>query len=512
MIITVLSKVVGFIREIALSYVYGASAITDAYLIAQTIPTTIFSFVSAGVATGFIPMYSRIRQENGIAGADSFTSNLSNLLLLISTIVVALVLSFTPWVVKLFASGFSGETLALAVVFTRITVFGVYFTAVLSVCTGYLRIHERYWVAALVGFPMNLITICSLFLSTKTSIYVVALGSLLATASQLIFLTPFLCKLGYRHQPVLTLNDTYLKEMFFLAFPVILGTSVNEINVLVDRTMASSVVVGGISALNYARRLNTFVQGLVVTSLTTVMYPVISKMAAENNMEGLKRKTTEAMSAVVLLILPASVGAMLFAEEIVGLLFGRGAFTAEAITMTGNALFYYSIGMLAFGLRDILSRAFYALHDSRTPMINATVAVVLNIALNIILSRYMGIAGLALATSISAIVAVVLLLASLREKIGGLGLWVFGKSLVKIIVASVVMGGTASATFRSLKVSLGQELSLMISIAIGAAVYRVLIYFFRIPEVEQTLVAVKTRLRAGAGAKLKRDCEERNRY
>ena len=257
---------------------------------------------------------------------------------------------------KLFASGFSGETLALAVVFTRITVFGVYFTAVLSVCTGYLRIHERYWVAALVGFPMNLITICSLFLSTKTSIYVVALGSLLATASQLIFLTPFLCKLGYRHQPVLTLNDTYLKEMFFLSFPVILGTSVNEINVLVDRTMASSVVVGGISALNYARRLNTFVQGLVVTSLTTVMYPVISKMAAENNMEGLKRKTTEAMSAVVLLILPASVGAMLFAEEIVGLLFGRGAFTAEAITMTGNALFYYSIGMLAFGLRDILSR------------------------------------------------------------------------------------------------------------------------------------------------------------
>ena len=308
MIITVLSKVVGFIREIALSYVYGASAITDAYLIAQTIPTTIFSFVSAGVATGFIPMYSRIRQENGIAGADSFTSNLSNLLLLISTIVVALVLSFTPWVVKLFASGFSGETLALAVVFTRITVFGVYFTAVLSVCTGYLRIHERYWVAALVGFPMNLITICSLFLSTKTSIYVVALGSLLATASQLIFLTPFLCKLGYRHQPVLTLNDTYLKEMFFLAFPVILGTSVNEINVLVDRTMASSVVVGGISALNYARRLNTFVQGLVVTSLTTVMYPVISKMAAENNMEGLKRKTTEAMSAVVLLILPPAWG------------------------------------------------------------------------------------------------------------------------------------------------------------------------------------------------------------
>jgi len=139
MIITVISKIVGFVREIVLSYVFGASAITDAYLISQTIPLTIFSFISTGIATGFIPIYSKIQQNDGKHYADKFTSNLSNSLLLLATIIVAFVLAFTQPVVKMFASGFSGETLELAVSFTRITVFGVYFTAVLYIFSGYLK-------------------------------------------------------------------------------------------------------------------------------------------------------------------------------------------------------------------------------------------------------------------------------------------------------------------------------------------------------------------------------------
>ena len=123
---------------------------------------------------------------------------------------------------------------------------------------------------------------------------------------------------------------------------------------------------------------------------------------------------------------------MIFSKEIVSLLFGKGAFPQEAISMTGNALFYYSVGMIAFGLRDILSRGFYALQDTKTPMINATVAVVLNIVLNIILSKYLGIGGLALATSISAIVGKGLLFITLRRKIGGFGLKEISKSFIKI--------------------------------------------------------------------------------
>lgn len=495
MIVTIISKILGFGREIVVSYVYGASATTDAYLISQTIPIGIFSFISAGIATGFIPMYSWIKKEDGQLSADQFTNNLINVLILLASVIIAVVLVFTQQIVKIFASGFSGETLEIAVNFTRITIFGVYFTALLNIFAGYLRVYENYVIPALVGFPMNLIIIGSLFISTKTSVYVIAFGSLLATASQLLFLISFVRKTGFRYKPILNLKDAHIKTMLFIALPVIAGTSVNEINVLVDRTLASRIAVGGISALNYARRLNGFVQGLFVASITTVMYPMISKMAAEDNIKGLKSTLSEAISTISLLVIPATIGAMIFSDEIVSLLFGRGAFTLEAIELTGNALFYYSIGMIAFGLRDILSRAFYALQDTKTPMINATIAVVLNIILNFVLSKYLGIGGLALATSISAILGTGLLFITLRRKIGGFGLKELSKSFIKMCLASALMGFSALGSFNYLKQGLSQNLALIIAIGIGVLVYGVLIYFMRIPEVERTIGLVKSKFK-----------------
>ena len=265
--------------------------------------------------------------------------------------------------------------------------------------------------------------------------------------------------------------------MVIIALPVIIGQSVNQINVLVDRTLASGIAVGGISALNYASRLNGFVQSLFVASITTVMYPMISKMAAAKNMKGLKSYVSEAISTINLLVIPATIGAMIFSKEIVALLFGRGAFTPEAVAMTGNALFYYSIGMIAFGLRDILSRAFYALQDTKTPMINATIAVVINIVLNIVLSRFLGIGGLALATSISGIVSAFLMFITLRKKIGPFGLKEISISFIKISIASVLMGLIAYTSFSFLGSLVSQNLALILAIGVGALVYAIFIYF-----------------------------------
>jgi putative peptidoglycan lipid II flippase len=492
MVITIVSKIVGFGREIVLSYVYGASAITDAYLISQTIPAVIFSFISAGIATGFIPLYSRILNERGQIEANRYTNNLTNTLLLLSSVIVVFVLSFTQPIVKIFASGFSGETLELAIRFTRISVFGVYFTALLNIFAGFLRLHENYIIPALVGLPMNLVIIASLFISTKTNIYVIAVGSVVATASQLLLLIPFVRKTGYRYQPILNLRDEYIKMMVYIALPVVAGQSVNQINVLVDRILASGIAVGGISALNYANRLNGFVQGLFVASISSVMYPMISKMAAEKNIKGLKASISEAISVINLLVIPATIGAMIFSKEIVTLLFGRGAFTPEAIDMTANALFYYSIGMIAFGLRDILSRAFYALQDTKTPMINAAIAVVINIILNLALSRYLGIGGLALATSIATIVGTLLFFVTLRKKIGGFGLKEITISFIKICMASIIMGILAWSTYQILETKINSNISLILAIGVGALSYFIFIYFMKIPEVDRTIKTVKS--------------------
>ncbi|MBZ2174076.1 murein biosynthesis integral membrane protein MurJ [Schnuerera sp. xch1] len=497
MLITIISKILGFGREITLSYFYGASNISDAYLISLTIPTVIFAFIGTGISTGYIPMYSNIQQKIGENEGNRFTNNLSNVTIIICTIIIIFGLAFTEPIVKLFASGFEGKTLALAVRFTKISLFGIYFTGLMHIFKGFLQIKGNYIIPALVGFPLNFITIAAIFLSSKTNILVLAIGSVIATASQLLLLTPFIYKKGYRHRLGIDIKDEHIKEMLYLALPVIIGVSVNEINVLVDRTLASSIAVGGISALNYANKLNGFVQGLCVTPILTVMYPTISKMAAEDNIKGLKKTLSESISSVSLLVIPAIIGAMIFAEPVVKLLFGRGAFDNQAISMTSNALFFYSIGMLGFGLKNILSRAFYSQQDTKTPMINSAIAVLLNIILNIILSKYLGIGGLALATSISALFSTVLLFISFRKKVGSFGMKNITISIIKVLFASLIMGLVAKIAYNILFRYMGANLTLIAAIIIGAAVYFVIIYFMKIDEVDSMVKAVKRKLGRG---------------
>lgn len=495
MLITILSKLVGFFRDITLSYFYGASSITDAYLISITIPSVIFGFIGVGVATGYIPMYSKIEKLEGNNEANKYTNNLVNILLILSTVIFIFGLIFTVPLVKLFASGFEGETLQMTITFTRITLVGIYFTGLISVFNGFLQIKGNYVIPALIGFPLNFFTIVAIVISSKESVILLSIGTVIAAASQLFLVLPFAYKKGYKYKPVIDLKDAHIKNMVYIALPLIIGVSVNQINVLVDRTIASRVAIGGISALNYANRLNGFVQGIFVISITTALYPVISKMAAEKNIDGLKKSLSEAISGINLLVIPATVGSMIFAEPIIRLLFDRGMFDVKAITMTTSALFFYSLGMVGFGLGEVISRAFYSMQDTRTPVIYASMAVVLNIILNIILSRFMGIGGLALATSISAMFGTILLFVSLRKKIGAFGMKNITISFVKIMGASLMMGLIAKLSFNNIISEVGQNLSLMIAIAIGAIVYGILIYYMKIEEVDVLIGVLKKKFR-----------------
>ncbi|NLZ49100.1 MAG: murein biosynthesis integral membrane protein MurJ, partial [Clostridiales bacterium] len=447
MIITIVSKIFGFGREIALSYFYGATNISDVFIISQTIPNVIFSFIGTGISTGYIPSYSKIEQKFGKNEGVRYTNNLVNILLILCTGIIIIGLIFTDKIVKIFAAGFEGDTLALAVRFTRISLFGIYFTGLINIFGGFLRLQGNYVIPASVGFPMNIFIILSIFLSSKTNVSVLAIGSVIAAASQLALFIPFLRRKGYRYKFLVDINDENTKKMIYVALPIILGVSAKEINVLVDKTFASSIAVGGISALNYASKLNGFVRGLFVTSIATVMYPMISKMVAQNNFDGLKKSVSEAINLIIIFVIPSTIGAMIFVEPVVKLLFGRGAFDPKAISMTSNALFFYSIGMASFGLRDILSRVFYSMQDTKTPMINAFISLGLNIILNMILSRFLGIGGLALATSIASIFCTGLMFVSLRKKIGPFGMKNTTISFIKILASSLVMSVVAYVVY-----------------------------------------------------------------
>ena len=192
-----------------------------------------------------------------------------------------------------------------------------------------------------------------------------------------------------------------------------------------------------------------------------------------------------------------TIGAMVFSNQIISFLFGRGAFDDYAINMTSKALFFYAMGMMGVGIREVLARGFYSLQDTKTPMINAALGMLLNIILNVILSRYFGIGGLALATSIAATFTTILLIISLRKKIGSFGMKQISISFLKILFASFFMGLLAKLSFNYLTSSLSQNYSLLGAIGIGSASYFVIIYFMKIEYVDVILGDVKKKLGKG---------------
>ncbi|NMM63686.1 murein biosynthesis integral membrane protein MurJ [Clostridium sp. P21] len=491
MLFTTLSKVLGFLREIILAYVYGASNISDAYLISQTIPITILSFVATGIATSYIPMYSNIKKDKSIELADQFTNNIINFIFIICTVIMIIVLLFTTPLVKLFASGFDDKTLKMAVLFTKVSVVGIYFSGLTYVFSSYMSIKKIFIAPALMGIPFNFFIIVSIFMSNKVNIIILPIGSVIAAVFQVLMLIPFLKKCGYKYSFVFNRKDEYLKKMIHLSIPVIIGVSVNQINVLVDRTIASLVTVGGISALSYGDRLIQFVNDILIQSLVTVIYPTMANMAAESNITALKKSVSKAISGINLLVVPITIGIMIFAEPLVRLVFGRGAFDSQAISKTSTAMFFYSIGIVGFGLREILARVFYSMQDTRTPMINAVIALVTNIILSITLSKFLGIGGLALANSISAICCMLLLFISFRKKVGPFGIKEIIVSLGKILCASLVMGMIVKFIYKLLLNSISGNLSLIVSIGTGALVYFAIIYFMKIDEVDDIVSTFK---------------------
>lgn len=495
MIIAVLSKVVGFFREIVLSYFWGATNISDAYLISTTIPTTIFTFIGAGITTGFIPIYTEVKDKKGNLFSNVFVNKLLLSSLVICIILIIIGEIFCGPIVKVFASGFNQDTFNVAVAFTRVSLFEIGFSTIMYIMTAYLQSENSFIPAACAAFPMNLMTIISIFLSSKGNYYYLCIGCLAASFAQAAFLIPFAIKKGFRVVKTTNIfSDANIKEMFMLALPTIIGTSVNDINVLVDRTLASQISIGGISALNYASKINAILQGIIVLSIVSYIYPQIAALAVKNEKKALNKLTNEAVTTINLIIIPASCIILMFSRECISLVYGRGAFDETAITMTSSILAFYSIGMIANGLREVYSRILFAYKDSKTPMINGALGMVINIILNIVLSGIIGIDGLALSTSISSFFILALLIYSLFKK----KIWKPSKDFIistsKIVLLTIVMCIVIRLfiiLFSNYIYINNEYLRICISIFIGAIVYIFGAIILRIKEVTSILLLLK---------------------
>ena len=504
MLIILTSKITGFFRDIVLAQTFGAGEITDAYLTALNIPVVLFDGISAALGTTFIPIYFKIKSSKGQEEVNKFTSNILNIVIIISLIFVLLGVIFAPYIVKIFAVGFKGDVFDLTVNYSKILIFSMVFIAINGLVSSYLVASGNVYISGAITIPFNIFVIIAIIFASVTESYVMVYGTLIAYIAQLLFQLPLLIKKGYKHRLTVNLRDENIRQILFLVIPVFIGSYINQINAVVNRTLASTLDSGSITALNYANKLNMFAVGVIAVAISTIMYPILSKLASEGNKKLFKINILKSINMIVIIMLPIMVVMTTFSKEIVKVLFEEGSFNSHDTYLTSTALFFYSIGILSYGLKELLAKSFYSLQDTKTPVRNATISVVINIVFSIILVNIMGIGGLALASSISATVTTMLLLISLRKKIGKIGFSYILKTFIKGAIASIVMYIIMRIAYNYIFIY-GSRFALesrkfiafncFISVILGMSTYLIVVFALKVKEVKEIFDAILFKLK-----------------
>lgn len=504
MLIILTSKITGFFRDIVLAQTFGAGEITDAYLTALNIPVVLFDGISAALGTTFIPIYFKIKSSKGQEEVNKFTSNILNIVILVSLVFILLGVIFAPYIVKIFAVGFKGDVFDLTVNYSKILIFSMVFIAINGLVSSYLVASGNVYISGAITIPFNIFVIIAIIFASVTESYVMVYGTLIAYIAQLLFQLPLLIKKGYKHRLTVNLRDENIRQILFLVIPVFIGSYINQINAVVNRTLASTLDSGSITALNYANKLNMFAVGVIAVAISTIMYPILSKLASEGNKKLFKINISKSINMIVIIMLPIMVVMTTFSKEIVKVLFEEGSFNSHDTYLTSTALFFYSIGILSYGLKELLAKSFYSLQDTKTPVRNATISVVINIVFSIILVNIMGIGGLALASSISATVTTMLLLISLRKKIGKIGFSYILKTFIKGAIASIVMYIIMRIAYNYIFIY-GSRFALesrkfiafncFISVILGMSTYLIVVWALKVKEVKEIFDAILFKLK-----------------
>lgn len=470
MIINILSKILGFFREILLSYFYGTGEVATAFQLASIVPYTILGFVISGFSANFIPMYTSVRNTKGKKACDIFTSNVLNIIFVCSVVVTILAYIFARQIVYIFAMGYSGEIFSLSVKFTRITLLAMFAQLLNAILKGYLNIKGDFITPGSTGLLYNIIIIIFLIISYKINPILAPVGVAIATIFQYIPYVWTIKKTNYKHQFVLNFKDNDVKRLLVVALPIIFGLAVNQINQLIDKNLASFISIKGVSVLSYAVKMNEFVWGIMVVSVITSIYPTLSKFAIESKKK-FKIQFAKTLSTIIYLITPCCVGILIFSKEIVNLIFKRGKFDETDAVLVSGVMFYYALGIIALGVRDIISNAFYALKLTKIPLINSIEMVIINVISSIILSKFMGLNGLSLGSSIASIFGAFMLYIKLEKEIGKIKSKAIINNSIKVLISVIAMAVFSKTVFIILNTKLSSNLSFLVSIIFAVITY-----------------------------------------
>ncbi|PYR97826.1 MAG: murein biosynthesis integral membrane protein MurJ [Acidobacteria bacterium] len=477
---TILSRILGYIRDSRVAFLLGAGTAADAYTTAYRIPNLIRRLVAEGaVSAAFIPVFTRYLAEKKEKDAWEFANTMLTVITMFLTALTVMGIVFSPLLVRLFASGF-GDTpgkLELTAGLNRIMFPYIFLISISAFAMGVLNSFHRFGAPAFSPVVLNLTMITFSFLGglfgdvTRTLAVGVVVGGLMQLAIQL----PPLLNSGWKLQLKLDFSHPGVRTVAKLMVPVIFGVGIVQINVLVDTQFASYLEEGSVTAIYIADRVMELVLGGYAVAVSTVILPLLSRQAALRQMGELKTTLNFAARIILFITLPATVGLVILRQEIIEVLFQHGDFDAASTALTAWALPFFAIGLSAFSMVKIIVPAFYALEDTRTPVKIAFVAMFLNIGLNFLFIRPLRNGGPALATSVSAFFNSFALLTIFHRRYGSFGVGEIVQSIVKFAIASVALGAVAYTVIHWPGFYTGgmaqRAVALAVSIAAGTASY-----------------------------------------
>ena len=440
---TLISRVLGYLRDILIAIFLGASIFADVFFVAFRLPNTFRRLFAEGAFNAaFIPSYSAARIESKKKGK-KFADEVLSLLILILFFIVLLVEIFTPYLIFLIAPGFieNSEKFNLAIEFTRITFPFLFFVSISSFFSGILNSRNRFAAPAAAPIILNIILISSLIISYYLKLNFakqLSYGVFFAGIIQMLFLIYF-TKKYYKPSFKFKLIITKKVKLFFKKLlPSIMSSGVTQINILVG-TIIASFEASAVSYLYYADRIYQINLALAGIAVGTVSLPALSNAFKQKNISRISNIQNRSLELSLLLSIPASLGLVLASEEIVSSLFGYKSFTIENVKMTSAALMFFGYGVPAFALIKILSNFFFARNNTKTPFYISCFIVLLNIILSISLFNRLGFIIIPIATSITTWIGVVIYMYMLNRKKFLLLKNYLPKNIIKIILSSIIM-------------------------------------------------------------------------
>lgn len=497
MVITLAGKVLGLVRDMMLGHNFATGMESTAFQVASRIPRTFFDAIFASsISASFIPVFSDRMERNGRDDAFRLTHSFFTWAGLLTALFSLLGIAFAEPIVGLLADGFDQETAALCASLLRILFPTVFFTGIAFSMVGLLQSMGEFYIPAAMSVASNgIIILYYLFFCRRFGIYGLAWAFLIGWAAQVLIQIPWLRKNGLRYRP--RFWHPGLKQIGLLMLPVMVATWIQPVNQLISTRFATHLFSGaGASAMDYANTLYTMISGILVLSITNVIFPEMSRLSTGGKNAELGALIGSSLRGMLFLLLPMMAGLGLLAEPLVRLLYEWKSWDSFSTEITSRALIFMSLGMVGYGVQNVLSRAFYAEQDGKTPLISGAISIGVNLVLCLLLTDRLDVAGLGLATAVSATVsAIVLLIPTIRRYPQALDK-AFWSGVLRMVVATAVMSGAVYAVYRLLSGWLsdglvGRVLVLGIPTVVGIGVYFLVALALRLPEMD----LVRRRLR-----------------